>query len=137
MKFDDFLKRGLVKRASKDISFSKALILNAQKDLSFLNELEVNEKSARRLTADYYDVLRIILEAIAILDGYKIYSHEAFSYFLSEKGDSVSALKFDRFRKIRNNINYYGADISVEESKEVIEDIKKLVDSLIKVYLDL
>ena len=77
----------------------------------------------------------MILEAISIIDGFKIYSHEAFTYFLKEKGEEVLSTKFDRFRKIRNSINYYGKDISIEETKENIEEIKEMIKSLIKKYL--
>ena len=86
--------------------------------------------------ANYYDVLRSIVEAISSLDGYKIYSHEAFTYFLKEKGEDLIAEKFDRFRKIRNGINYYGKNISIEEVKEHIPEIVKLINVLKKKYLE-
>ncbi len=51
------------------------------------------------------------------------------------KNESVIADKFDRFRKIRNKINYYGEDISIEEVKENSEQIKKLTIELRNKYL--
>ena len=39
-------------------------------------------------------------------------------------------MQFDRFRKIRNKINYYGKDISVEEVKEYSEKIELLIKKL-------
>lgn len=85
--------------------------------------------------SNYYDVLRSILEAISTLDGYKIYSHEAYTYFLKEKGESLIADKFDRFRIIRNKINYYGKPITVEEVKENVSVITRLIDELKRKYL--
>mgnify|MGYP001560886570 FL=1 len=84
---------------------------------------------------NYYDVLRSILEAISSIKGYKIYSHEAFTSFLKELKEETLSRKFDRFRKIRNSINYYGKDISVEETRENIKEIKNMIQILIKKYL--
>ena len=44
-------------------------------------------------------------------------------------------MKFDRLRKIRNKINYYGQLVSVEEAKENIKEIKEIIDSLTNKYL--
>ena len=115
---------------------SKSLIATAELDLQFLEKLEINEQSARKIMSNYYDVLRSILEAIALLEGYKVYSHEAFTFFLNEKGEETLALKFDRFRKLRNNINYYGKNISVEEVKEYSAEIGNIVALLRKKYLE-
>ena len=135
MKFKDFITRGQVRRSSLDISLAKSLVSTAKQDLQFLSDLKIEDNSARKIMSNYYDVLRSILEAIAVLDGYKIYSHEAFTYFLKEKGEPVMAKKFDRFRMIRNGINYYGKSISKEETKENVTQIKKLITSLQGKYL--
>ena len=55
--------------------------------------------------------------------------------FIKEKGEDVIALKFDRFRKIRNRINYYGKDISIEEVKEYVPEILIMIKELKEKYL--
>ena len=67
------------------------------------------------------------MEALAIKKGFKIYNHDCFSAFLDEicKNKSFSA-EFDKFRRLRNQINYYGKDISVEEAKIIIKEINLL-----------
>ena len=135
MIFETFIRQGIVRRASIDKLLAKSLFQNSKKDLEFLDSLKINEKSSRKLMTNYYDVLRSILEAISAIKGYKIYSHEAFTYFLKENGEDLLSIKFDRFRKIRNSINYYGKDISKEETKENIKEIKKIIKLLTKKYL--
>lgn len=135
MKLKDFIGKGQVKKVSKDISLAKSLVITANTDLKFLQSLEINENSARKIMTNYYDILRSILEAISVLNGYKIYSHEAFTYFLKEKDEDLIAEKFDRFRKIRNRLQYYGKNISVEEVKENVNEIIKLVEELKRKYL--
>lgn len=135
MNLNDFIEKGQVKRADKDISLAKSLVSTAENDLIFLKNSEIDKYSARKIMTGYYDILRSILEAISILNGYKIYSHEAFTYFLKQINEDLIANKFDRLRKIRNGINYYGKDISVEEVKENAKEIIKLIEELKNKYL--
>lgn len=135
MKFENFIDEGQARRATKDILLAKSLLNTAKKDIKFLEDLKISEDSSRKIMTNYYDVLRSILEAISAIEGYKIYSHEAFTYFLKEKGEDVISIKFDRFRKIRNGINYYGKDISAVETRENVEEIKKIIRVLIDKYL--
>jgi len=135
MDFDEFLKKGLVRKSPPDFMLARSLFSTAKKDLQFLRSLEINENSSRKIMANYYEVLRSILEAISSIDGFKIYSHEAFTYFLKEKNEELLSIQFDRFRKIRNSINYYGKDISIEETKENIREIEEIIKSLSDKYL--
>lgn len=134
-RFEDFIEQGKVRRSSADRNLARSIVKNSELDLKFLEKLEVNIYSARKIMCNYYDVLRSILEAVSILDRYKIYSHEAFRSFLKIKNENLAAVKFDRFRKIRNKINYYGASIRPEETEENIKEITKLIEYLKKKYL--
>lgn len=134
MKFSDFIESNQVRRAQRDISLVKSLVRTAEIDLKFVSSLEVNEISARKILTNYYDVLRSMLEAMAANEGYKVYSHEAFAYFLKEKNENILAEKFDRFRRIRNGINYYGKSITVEEVKEYAHEIAQMISTLREKY---
>ena len=134
MNFNEFQTTGQVKKVTKDLSLAKSLIITSRQDLEFLKDLEINDVSARKIMSNYYEVLRSILEAIVALDGYKIYSHEAFTYFLIEKKEEIIATKFDRFRKIRNKINYYGKNISIEEVNENVTEILNIIKKLEQKY---
>lgn len=136
MRLKDFIEKGQVRKASKDILLIKSLIITTENDLKFLEKIKIDDISARKIMSNYYDILRSVLEAMSIIDEYKIYSHEAFTYFLKEKGEGIISEKFDRFRKIRNKINYYGENISAEEVKENIEEIKEIIKKLKTKYLN-
>lgn len=136
MKFNDFINKGIVKKISKDIFLAKTILKTSKKDMAFLNSIQLNEESSRKLTTNYYDCLRSIIEAIAYKEGFKVYSHEALTYFLKEINEELISIKFDRLRKIRNSINYYGEDISINETKDNIFEIKAIIDTLIKKYLN-
>lgn len=76
-----------------------------------------------------YDSLREALEALAIRNGYKIYNHECYAYFLKEIiNDSSKGDEFDAIRRIRNEVNYYGRRLSQEKSAVFIKKINILRD---------
>ncbi len=135
MRFEDFISDGKVRKASSDKMLAVSLLNGAKKDMQFLESLKINEISARKIVVSYYDILRSILEAISALDGYKVYSHEAFTYFLKEKQENILADKFDIFRKRRNRINYYGESILPDEAEDNIDEMKKVIKVLISKYL--
>jgi len=112
MRFDDFIKKGEVRKASIDTSLIKSIIEFSKKDLLFLNTIKLNGYAAQKLMTNYYDVLRSILEAIALKKGFKIYNHEAFTYFLREQHEELIAVKFDSYKKI-----YYAYLDSIEHEK--------------------
>jgi len=131
MKFEDFIKEGKVRKATPDKLMIKSIIKNTFEDLKFLEQTKLTELSKRKLVTNYYDSLRSLLEAKAILQGYKIYSHEAFSFFLKEKlNQEVLSIKFDRLRKIRNGLNYYGKSLQLKEAEDIIEDLKELIEQI-------
>ena len=138
MKFDDFIKEGKVRKTSPDRLMAESIIKNTIEDLKFLNATPVTELSKRKLVSNYYDSLRSLLEAISLIKGYKIYSHEAFTPFLKEKlGEERLSTKFDRFRKNKKwYLNYYGKSIELTEAKEFTSELKSVIEYIKKRLLN-
>ena len=130
MNIEDFIKEGKVLVVEKNESLIKSLVKTADEYYRFLNGMKIDDISARKLVSNFYDILRALLEAFALSKGYKIYSHEAFTYFLKEIQEDLLAKKFDRFRRIRNDINYYGKDVSIIEAEDNINEIKLLIKTI-------
>ena len=84
-----------------------------------------------------YEVIRELIEAKMILEGYKSYSHEATVSYLKKLGFSSSEVEFmDELRSIRNQTRYYGHLVNVEYAKKVSEFVNKTyprLKTLIKV----
>ena len=131
MRFEDFIKNGKVRKTSFDKGLFHSLIRTSEMDLKYLDSVKINNFSCRKTMSNYYDVMRSYLEALGLKKGYKIYSHEAFTFFLKMINEDILAIKFDRMRKIRNGINYYGEDIAIEEVKENIKTIKEIISKII------
>ncbi len=138
MKFEDFIREGKARKSTPDRLMAESILKNTFEDLKFLEQTKLTELSKRKLVLNYYDSLRSLLEAISLLKGYKIYSHEAFTYFLKENlNQEILSIKFDRFRKIRNGLNYYGKSIELDEAKEVIEGLKALISEIKQKFIKL
>ena len=132
MDFKECLKKRIAKEVKTDLELIKSLKKTSQNKLDSENKLELNDVTAGSKISLMYDSLRELLEALAIKKGYKIYNHECYTYFLKEiLNESSKGDEFDELRKIRNGINYYAKDISVNEAKEVLNRIKKLREEIL------
>jgi len=135
MRFFDFVRTGKVRKSRPDLQLSKSLVRMSENHLVSIGGLELNCTTSSTIMTTYYEALREVVEAVATKEGYKVYSHEAFTYFLKDKGENLISLKFDKFRKIRNNINYYGKSIGPLSVKSYMNEIEKMIDELKQKYL--
>ena len=108
MDFKDCIKRRIAKEVSIDEELINYLLKTSQNKWDSEKKLELEYVTSASKISLLYDSLRELLEALAIKNGFKIYNHECYTYFLKEiLNESVKADEFDDLRKIRNNINYY------------------------------
>lgn len=132
-------RKGFIRRTTVDDNLIKSLI-----EMSKISEKEVkvvnlNEDNISIYVSIAYDSLREILEAICISKGYKVTSHVCIGKLLKRLIEDFDFHSFDRFRFIRNSINYYGKKIGFAEGKEIIYKIflikKNLINKNLKEYL--
>ncbi|MBU2589158.1 MAG: hypothetical protein KJ939_03555 [Nanoarchaeota archaeon] len=123
------IKKNLVKEIKVDENLIKSLINSAKVKIDA--EESIPKKFSEPKISLIYDALRMFLEGLALKNKFKIYNHECYVFFLKEilkRSDLAS--KFDKARKIRNAINYYGKRINEKESKQIIKEIKLLIKEL-------
>ena len=135
MKFWDFVEQGKVRKGTPDIPKIKSLLQTSNNHLLLLDNQKINEISAGSILVTYYEALREVVEAICLKDGFKVYSHETFTYLLKEKNENLMSVKFDNLRKLRNSINYYGEKVNIIEVESSKEEMKELINNLKKKYL--
>ena len=129
-------EQNFAKRVQPDLNQINSILESAANREKTANLLPFNDTTKETVISLAYDVLRELLEALALKKGYKIYNHECFSCFLHSimKEESLS-LEFDSLRMLRNSINYYGKKLPLEDAKislvklnNLISDIKKLLN---------
>ena len=129
-------KKRIVKEVNIDLDLINSLKKTSINKLNSENKLELDEITASSKISLAYDSLRELLEALALQNKFKIYNHECYTPFLKEiLNEHKKAEEFDELRKIRNNINYYGKDISIIEAKEVIDRLEKLREDILKLII--
>ncbi len=125
-------KRGkFVKEVQPDKSLIQSLQVSSHKKQNTQKLLPLNDDTTTSKISLAYDALRELLEAYSIMKGYKLYNHECYTAFLKEIiQQSAYADTFDVIRKIRNDINYYGKNITAEEGESIIKDIEELIKAI-------
>lgn len=82
-----------------------------------------------------YDSLREVLEALCIMNGYKVVSHICMGELLMTLIDDFAYSEFDRLRWTRNSINYYGKKIQYNQGLMVIKKIFSMKHEILTKYL--
>lgn len=132
--FEFFIEKGDVKKQSQDENLSKATFKESLDRLELAEQLTGKAKP-KYILENSYEAMREAADAILYLEGFKSYSHEASIVYLLKKGFNESEItEFDRFRKIRNSIKYYGgscdstdAESALKLAKSIIQKIKNLL----------
>lgn len=136
MDWNECKKRKLVKSINIDLNLVNSLTISSKYKRISNEKLPLDKITSSTKVTLAYESLREILEAIAIKYRFKIYNHECFCSFLDEIcKDPISSREFNRFRKIRNRLVYYGENVDLSESKQLIKEIFSLRNTLIKKYL--
>ena len=125
------VEKNIAKRVSVDEQLIKSLLESSANKRKSAQLLKLSTVTASSRVTLSYDAIREVIEALALKEGYKIYNHECYTSFLDSvlRKEELSA-QFDRLRKIRNSINYYGKQLSVADAEELEEEIDPLLDQL-------
>lgn len=134
--FQDYLKEGKVHKKTIEIAESRSLFSQAKERLTDLEHLPLTAKNASFRFEDGYEIIREAIQAFLALEGYKPYSHEAIFCFALENHLLSEAEYYaaDRYREIRNDINYRGKIVTLEEAKELISFVRAVLPKLEKVF---
>jgi len=131
MNFENRLIDGKAKKVMPNKIRASSLFKSSIQAIETAKAIQLNPNTLKSVLRELYEGLREYCEAIGYLRGYKFLDHESIGYFLRDilKEQSVS-IKFDRYRKLRNAINYYGEDIDIETVKEAVIEVPKLLKEL-------
>ena len=120
-----------IKKINPDLIRAKSMLKMSKDSLNILNITSLNEKTMNIIFRELYEGLRQYIEAIGYSKGFKFRTHEAITLFLKEYlNEKEISFKFDKYRKLRNGINYYGNPVSIETVREAIEEIPKIIKKL-------
>ncbi|MEK6862642.1 MAG: hypothetical protein AABW57_00555 [Nanoarchaeota archaeon] len=136
--FNDFLKEGIVKKQSPDLSRANFLIKESQKSYFFINslvkDLGLNDDNANSIIKLCYDIIMGFIRAKMLKDGYNAVgqgAHEAEVSYLRSIGFNENDVQFaNQLRYFRNGIMYYGKMFDKEYAKQVLDFLNKIINKL-------
>jgi len=124
-----------IKSVPIDLNRSKSLIKSSNQAIQTAKIINLNPITAKSIFRELYESLREFCEAIGYSKGYKFSSHFAITLFIKDiLNEETISLKFDRYRKLRNKINYYGHEIDIETVKSALIEMPKIIIELKKYY---
>ncbi len=131
MNFEFSIDTGKAKKVLPNKIRASSLFKSAKQAVETAKEIPLTGKTSKTILRESYEGLREHCEAIGYLKGYKFLDHESIGFFLRDilKELEISK-KFDRYRKLRNGINYYGNEIDIETVKNAVDEIPKLIKEL-------
>ena len=99
--------------------------------MKFAKKNKLEEENSGVLLCNYYESLIELLHSFAYLKGLKILDHKTFYDFIKKEFGSLDkALMFDKYRKLRNSVIYYGKEIDINVAKLGIKEIEELIEFL-------
>ena len=118
--FEEYLDNGDVKQQPIDKNLAKSLIEQAVRRLARADGQKIDEESCDFVLEDYYEAMRMLADAQLALHGYKSLSHEATIAYIEKDKDFTPTfiVGFDRLRKLRHGIKYYGKRVTIADAKE-------------------
>ncbi|MFP4403598.1 MAG: hypothetical protein ACLFPJ_04565 [Candidatus Woesearchaeota archaeon] len=139
-KFEEFIKTGIVKKQSSDLSRANFLKEESKKSYSFLQKkikaFGINNETANDLIKSSYDIIMELIRAKMLLQGYNASgqgAHEAEVSYLRTLGFKEKDIQFaDQLRFFRNGMLYYGTSLDEEYAEKVIDFANKLFKVLEK-----
>ncbi|GEM_PF-495758 len=137
--FEIFIQEGDVKEQPSDSNLAKSLVDDSTYRIKYAKNSKLIEENAKYIYENVYESLREAADSILAIKGFKSFSHEASISFLQRfknfSADEIS--EFDRMRKKRNGMKYYGKKCSAAEVKEAAEFAEKLLKKILELYKSL
>ncbi len=131
MSFQQSVQEGYATKVPIDRFRAKSLLKSSADTLLAVKEISLKEHNYAVILRELYESLRQYCEALGYLKGYKFSSHEVITSFLADilKENDLSQ-NFDRYRKLRNGINYYGRSVSKETVEKAQTEIPSFIQKL-------
>ncbi|MFP4118574.1 MAG: hypothetical protein ACLFTH_00810 [Candidatus Woesearchaeota archaeon] len=124
-------KQKLIRYDTPDKAKATSLLEDANNKFGTANSIKLTKNSASSIITLHYDAIREQLAAIASREGFKINNHECYKAFIHTmlKKPKI-AVQFDKARRIRNRINYYGSALQEEKAREVIISMRETYENI-------
>ena len=133
-----WVQKGMLKKRSKDVARIRSLLSSAELKAEGVELIPLEEKTATVIFGAVYESLRQLGDAKWWSRGYEPSSHDPSMQILADSDveNKFKLQNLDRFRRIRNDSNYRGYKVTVNQAEEIFlfwkEFGKELIDLIKK-----
>lgn len=121
------IEDGKVLKISPNQERAKSLIASSLRLLNIIEKLKLDKENGFFILTNYYDIILESLLSLLYKKGYQSLDHLSIGYYIKDVLDNQEFFNiFDKYRKTRNKILYYGRNIDLETSQQGIKDLKRL-----------
>ncbi len=132
-KFEEYVKEGIVKKQSPNLSRAKFLIEEADKSYLGLKQriekIGVNNLNANSIIKDCHDIFLELIRAKMLIGGYNasgFFAHESEVSYMKNIGFSENEVSLmNELRFLRNGILYYGKILDESYAKQIFDFLEK------------
>lgn len=119
---DQWLRTGLVRRRQADIPRIRSMLEVAEMRALTAVQITITERSAISVFSELYEAIRQLGDAHLWLQNLEPRDHEVSLAALQAMTvkEAAQLNHLDRFRRIRNDVNYRGHRTSVEQAQEIL-----------------
>tara|TARA_Y100000310_G_scaffold338021_1_gene426576 strand:+ start:2785 stop:3195 length:411 start_codon:yes stop_codon:yes gene_type:complete len=127
--WEESIKEGKVIKITPNLERSSSLKQSSLKLLNIINKINLDNENGFFFITNYYDIILEVMHSLMFKKGYNVLDHLSIGYYIKDilKNQEIFEL-FNKYRKIRNNIIYYGKSIDTETSKQAIKDLQELYE---------
>ncbi len=128
-----WIKTKIIRNRQKDIEKIKSMMNSSEINARVTKNIKLNEDSATLIFREIYESIRQLGDAKWWILGYEPNNHEISLEALKELDikDKIKLNSLERFKKIRNDINYRGFRATIPQAEEILEFWKKCGEEIL------
>ena len=113
--WEESIENGKAIKITPDKERAISLINSSLKILKIIEKMKLEKENGFFILTNYYDVVLESMHALLYREGFKVLDHLSIGYYIKDVLKNVEFFNvFDKYRKIRNGILYYGREIDFE-----------------------
>lgn len=130
--FGSYVEHGTVREIDADPATAQNLYNRAERKFENMETLGIGDATATDYLENVYEAGKMLVQAFMAIDGYNPYSHEAIIANAIDhlNIDAKTAHRFNKFRKLRNDLAYRGDVATEREAEEMRVLFEQLSDDL-------
>ncbi|MBN2142139.1 hypothetical protein JW711_02295 [Candidatus Woesearchaeota archaeon] len=125
----------LLRKREPDRQKIKSLIESAKTTMRIVKSIPLDDTSAALIFRETYESIRQLGDAGWWIQGYETSSHDISMQSLTglDIKEKLKLNRLDRFRRIRNDINYRGFKATITQANEILDFWDSCAKEIIKI----